>query len=315
MDNSEKISIIVPIYNAEKTLERCIKSLINQSYKNIEIILINDGSSDRSLNICNTYRKVDKRIKVITQNNMGVSLTRNNGIENSTGAYIGFIDADDFINEKYYEKLHNEMTEKNADLAICNYNIIYNKRDERIKSNSSSFVIDSPEEYHKNIKIYNGFLWNKLFKRSIIGNLRLDKKIHYCEDELFVTQYVEKCNLISYISEPLYNYCIQRNSGSSWLKWNEKKVTVISAKIKIIETLKKYEFNVYKQYYLDLFLFYNEIYHRFDRNIDYKNCMKEMYRKIKLSTNYTIKEKINVMIRYNFYDIYNFVRILYHKND
>ena len=119
MENSIKLSIIVPVYNSEKFLNKCINSLINQTIKNIEIILINDGSSDNSLNICNEFAKKDSRIKVFSQENSGQATARNVGLDNATGEYITFTDADDWVDPDYYEKLLNTALNHNADVACA----------------------------------------------------------------------------------------------------------------------------------------------------------------------------------------------------
>ncbi len=120
-----KISIVVPIYNAEKYLDRCIQSILNQSYKDLEIILIDDGSTDSSNKICNNYQKRDNRIKFISQKNEGVSAARNRGISEATGEFIGFVDSDDYIQPNMYETLYGLINKYNCDISICGYFIEY----------------------------------------------------------------------------------------------------------------------------------------------------------------------------------------------
>ena len=127
MKKQDLISIVVPIYNVEKYLEKCINSIIIQTYKNIEIILVNDGSTDSSGKICDIYLKKDKRIKVIHKKNGGLSDARNVGIENAKGKYIAFIDSDDFIDSDFIEILYNLIIEYNADVSCCKCNVIYKK--------------------------------------------------------------------------------------------------------------------------------------------------------------------------------------------
>ena len=116
---NDKISIIVPVYNVEKYLDECIQSIINQTHKNIEIILINDGSTDNSLSILRKYEGIDKRIIVINQENKGLSASRNIGIKKSTGKYISLIDADDIIHPRMIELLYKEIKNNNCDISIC----------------------------------------------------------------------------------------------------------------------------------------------------------------------------------------------------
>ena len=125
MKKQDLISIVVPIYNVEKYLEKCINSIIIQTYKNIEIILVNDGSTDSSGKICDIYLKIDKRIKVVHKKNGGLSDARNVGIENAKGKYIAFIDSDDFLDSDFIEILYNLIIEYNADVSCCKCNVIY----------------------------------------------------------------------------------------------------------------------------------------------------------------------------------------------
>lgn len=120
------ISIIVPIYNAEEFLGECIESILNQSYINIEIILVNDGSTDSSLNICNKYKEMDNRIKIISKSNSGVSDTRNIGISNALGKYICFTDADDMLKNDFVKVLYTEMVNNEVDIVFCNFEYDYN---------------------------------------------------------------------------------------------------------------------------------------------------------------------------------------------
>ena len=128
MKKNNLISIIVPIYNVEKYLKKCIDSIINQTYKNLEIILVDDGSPDNCGKICDEYAKKDNRIKVIHKENGGVSSARNVGVENATGEYIGFVDSDDYIEKDMYEVLINNLKKENADISIIsNYEVYKNK--------------------------------------------------------------------------------------------------------------------------------------------------------------------------------------------
>ena len=122
----EKISVIVPVYNVEQYLERCVDSIINQTYKNLEIILVNDGSTDNSGKLCDELAKRDDRIRVIHKENGGLSDARNTGIEEAEADLIGFIDSDDYIDENMYELLIDNLRETNADLSMCGHYDVYN---------------------------------------------------------------------------------------------------------------------------------------------------------------------------------------------
>lgn len=118
---NELISVIVPIYNTSKYLSKCIDSIINQTYKNLEIILVNDGSTDNSLDICNKYKLIDSRIIIINKDNGGLSSAKNIGLDNHKGRYIAFIDSDDYVDNNFIGELYNNLISTNSDISLCNY--------------------------------------------------------------------------------------------------------------------------------------------------------------------------------------------------
>lgn len=311
--NKQLISIIVPVYNAEEYIERCINSLINQTYRNIEIILINDGSTDKSKDICDSYAKKDGRIKVVNQNNSGVSTARNKGIDVSNGECLCFVDSDDYVSNEFVEKMYKSVLMNKTDLAICSIN---NVSDKGIKYQNSSLYENNTitkATYYKNINTFGGFLWNKIFKKNIIGNLRLEKDIYYCEDELFVINYVERCKKIACVNDSLYFYCTHVGSLSSWKDgWSEKKVTIIKAKQKALKILEKYSFSVYKDYYLKYLYNLIDIYYRYSKNAVKKNQLITMYEKVQNSSEYSFKNKGSAFIRFKHFRLYSLIRKLFH---
>ena len=154
-----EISIIVPVYNAEKYLERCLNSILAQKFINFEVLLINDGSSDESLYICNMFALKDNRITVFDKKNEGVSATRQYGIEKATGAYSVFIDADDWIEPNMLAEMHHTITKQQNDILICNYFINNNLIKEEQRANAPKALIQNM----LNSKI-KGVMWNKLVK-------------------------------------------------------------------------------------------------------------------------------------------------------
>lgn len=210
------ISIIVPVYNNEKYLKKCIDSLIRQTYKNIEIILIDDGSSDSSLDICNEYGRKDKRIKVISQNNSGANVARHNGIKNSTGDYCMFVDSDDWIEKDSVEILINYLKEENYDIIKFNGITEPNKKLKNyydLKELSSKKM--KKEELFDlliNTKILNNMCFSiyksKLFKNISVSN----EKISNCEDFLTNLEVYTKVKNVLFISNILYHYEINLNS-------------------------------------------------------------------------------------------------------
>lgn len=136
------ISVIVPVYNVEKYLDKCVDSIVNQTYKNLEIILVDDGSPDNCPKMCDNWAKKDKRIKVIHKENGGVSSARNVGIDNAKGEYIGFVDSDDWTEKKYIQKLYEVLIQENADIALCGYNRVTGANIEKININGTSEITD-----------------------------------------------------------------------------------------------------------------------------------------------------------------------------
>ena len=208
------ISIVVPIYKVELYLEKCINSIINQTYTNLEIILVDDGSPDRCPQICDEFAKKDNRIKVIHKKNGGVSAARNTGIANSNGLYISFVDSDDYIEPKMYEYLFNLIEEYNADVSTCGYRKIGEDLDEEVCS-KNLFVLESKEALIKLSfgDIIQNYVWNKLFKISLF----VDNNIEFpegkiIEDLAIMYKLIEKANKVIIGNKTMYYY-VQRNNG------------------------------------------------------------------------------------------------------
>lgn len=216
---NSKISVIVPVYNAQKTIKKCIESILVQTYKNLEIILINDGSNDKTEEICEKLVQTDNRIKYYYKENTGVSKTRNFGLEKASGDYISFIDADDFLENNMYEIMIKEIN--NADILICNCFLISDNKkinnDIDIKNNSYENLEEMLKDVNnKEINRYVNPPWNKLIKREIINNnnILFNSKISLGEDLLFNLTCMKYANKINIINERLYNYVVTTNGLS-----------------------------------------------------------------------------------------------------
>lgn len=206
-----KISIIVPVYNTEKYLEKCINSICQQTYKEIEILLINDGSNDSSFEICRKFEKRDSRIKLINKSNTGVADTRNIGIENATGKYIMFVDSDDWIEKNTVEIIMKKIN--NFDLLIFGINKRYkNKFVEMRTKNEKINQIDCTKKVINNSEI-SGYVWNKVFKNSVIkqNQLQFNDKLSMCEDLDFTINFLNKIDNVIIIDDTLYNYRMRKN--------------------------------------------------------------------------------------------------------
>ena len=251
MKEEKKVSIIVPIYNAQDTIENCVNSIINQTYKNIEIILVNDGSKDKSLEICYNLKKTDNRIIVIDKKNEKVSKTRNKGIEVAKGEYIMFVDADDIIELDMIEELTRGI--QFFDLCACNYKKIENEK-VSIKSNIEPFNTTKINEYIEMLKpemLFNQ-LWNKIYRANIIkeNNIKFNEHIQVGEDYLFNINYIANANSVNYINNPLYKYTIQENSLSKRFidRPLEEEIKIVRD-LKCLYEQKKFEMDyVYNEY-------------------------------------------------------------------
>lgn len=228
------ISVIVPVYNVESYLERCIESILNQTYRNLEIILINDGSTDGSKEICDKYRRKDSRVIVVNQDNKGVSSARNLGLELAKGDYIAFVDSDDYLEKDMYELLINCSNESNADIIVCGF-LQMNSKGEKKESfiKNSSGLINSFEcmkRYFNDSEIKEIMYapWNKLFKKEVLRSVRFDENLSMGEDILFIFRCLENSQYIFINNQCKYNY-IYRVDSAMRTKFSEKRFDYIKA--------------------------------------------------------------------------------------
>lgn len=205
-----EISVIVPVYNAEKYLSCCINSILAQSFTNFELLLIDDGSTDKSSEICDDYAAKDQRIKVFHKKNGGVSSARNVGLDHATGKWITFIDSDDRIYEDIFNLISSSYDE---DLVIFNYDIYHNgtiQCGKNIPSSYNSYPIKTLLDKYLSIELLRT-PWSKFFKRDLINTLRFDNKIKIGEDTLFILQYLRKCGCF-FVSEQKYYLWSKENT-------------------------------------------------------------------------------------------------------
>lgn len=218
---SGKISIILPVYNSEEFIKRTLDSLITQTYKNIEILCINDGSSDNSLNILNEYSKKDNRIKIFSQANSGPAKARNTGLANATGEYLMFCDSDDYYEPDMVEVMTKAITEHDVDFVMCEAKVVVQQDKYDISRTQGTIT------YHRNLINKNGIieldlekkyqmnvlLWNKIFKANIIKKYGiLFPNGFECDDNFFIYEYMLIAKKYYAVKKKLYNYSIRRNS-------------------------------------------------------------------------------------------------------
>ena len=230
---SDLVSIIIPVYNAENYIRDCLNSVIKQTYRNIEIILIDDGTLDNSGIICEEYAMKDERIRVIHKKNEGVSTARNVGIGLAKGRYILFVDADDFVTDEYVRMLCEKM--KDTDIVLCGYEKIGLKEEKIVLNKFGLLSRDELFFYILCNNVVHGSCCNKIFRADIIKKNRLcfDKDIAVGEDMLFLVSYLKNCNSYYYIDEALY--CYRKNEESVMQKnyrkneFNEKLYTAMKS--------------------------------------------------------------------------------------
>ncbi len=257
-----EVSIIVPVYNAEKVVRRCIESIINQEYTDFELILCNDGSKDSSGAICDEYVAKDGRIKVIHKENTGVSDTRNQGIKMATGKYIQFLDSDDWITVDATKLLVRTMKENDCDMVISDFYRVVGERishkgnieEEGVMSREkfAEYMMENPADF------YYGVIWNKLYKREIIEKyqIHMDTDVSWCEDFLFNMEYLLHTDKIATLQVPVYYYV--KTEGS-----------LVSQGMSISKTIKMK---------ISVFEYYNDFYKHVYEEEDYEKRRIGVYR-------------------------------------
>lgn len=223
-----KVSIIIPVYNGAKYINRCLHGVLNQDYSNLEIIVVDDGSTDETLHILENY-KFDERVKVISKENGGVSSARNVGLQYVTGQFINFIDCDDSVDSHYISCLLEPFLNKKCDLSVCGYQVINNYQDV-IQSFPSQFKFFenfqkgciSLDDFLIRILLPNSIkstLWNKMFSVNLIKGLTFDERIIIGEDLLFLTKYALRCKSIYFIPYAGYNYLLNNDGAMKKIRF------------------------------------------------------------------------------------------------
>lgn len=209
-----KVSIVVPVYKAQATIKQCIESILGQTYKNIELILIDDGSPDKSGYICDQY-KVDPRVIVIHDKNHGVSHARNIGLHKAAGDYVTFCDSDDYYSNDHIEQLINVAVIKRSDITISGYYVENSDQfTSSVCSQSSGYISQYDVVNHFTLdNEFGGFCWNKLYKRDILSGVEFPEDIDILEDTYFLCLAMKKAKAMYYIAEPSYYYCDNPSSA------------------------------------------------------------------------------------------------------
>ena len=236
------ISVIVPIYNVEAYLDRCVRSIVEQTYENLEIILVDDGSPDGCPAMCDAWAERDSRIRVIHKDNGGLSDARNAGIRIAVGEYISFIDSDDWIEPGFLTELHEAMVQTGADIAECGTAFVDESgnvlRRRGVALQSEIDKMDALRRLILEDGIYQT-VWNKLYRREVIEGILFEKGKHH-EDDFWTYQIFDRIEKLTVIDKPLYNY-LQRSGSIIGAGYTIKRLDGLEARVQRMEYLQKYE--------------------------------------------------------------------------
>ena len=304
------VSVIVPVYKVEGFLKQCVDSLINQTYHNIEIILVDDGSPDNCPELCDEYAKKDNRIRVIHRENGGLSAARNSGINIANGEYICFVDSDDWIDLDMIELLYNAISANNADYAVCG---MKDEFDYKVSQKRTGEILCKTADKNKALELilldecFYGYAWNKLYRRAKFEDLHFDEKLLSCEDLDFTVKYAEKCESVVYTAEKMYHYRHHGLSMTGDMNYSVRKLSVLDAYEKITPIYEKHRADllpIIERNYLKIAI--NILGRMKASKVDdgevlkrIKGIIKKYYPKV-MKSPIGIKTKLNIFISKNF---------------
>ena len=299
------ISVIVPVYKVEQYLDRCVESIVNQTYQHLEIILVDDGSPDRCPEMCDEWAEKDSRIKVIHKENGGLSDARNAGLKAATGQYIAFVDSDDWIDKTFIDYLYRAITDTGADLSACD--VCFVPDGEELPDCMESFgTVQTcfPEEAIGELLKGSSFratVWNKIYKAELLyGETFEIGRLH--EDEFFSYRIFDKCSRLAFVDLPLY--CYRQRADSIMSTYSIGHLDALEAYSRRLELLKHKYPDLYRRDKVlfcvaCLNLYCDALMHQFDNNIVARNRIKEYRRRIHFSfseiVRHSLKKKIYII--------------------
>ena len=304
----DKISVIVPVYKVYNYLEKCFNSIANQTYKNLEIILVDDGSPDDCGKLCDELALRDKRVKVIHKPNGGLSDARNRGIEEATGEFLSFVDSDDYIDEDMISYLHENLVKHKADISTCAIQYLKNSQKTIFDENHIEGLFESEEAIKQSLygPLSSVSACNKLFKKCLFEEIKFPVGITH-EDAYTIPKIFLKANKIYMSSTPKYNYNYMRDDSITTKPFNEKNLDLVEAFI----TNKKIVTKVYPSladvFQYRIYLAYIEVFKKIIISANYKQSSyyKELKNKIKSGTGFIINSpyfsKKNKLLIFIFY--------------
>ena len=236
--DSPLISVIIPVYNCREYIARCMDSVLAQTYRNMEVLLIDDGSTDGSDVLCNQFPSADSRVKVLHIPHSGVSAARNAGLEKAGGEYIAFVDADDHVSPSLLETLLEALLTNDASIVTCHHTKFFSAPGKPKPVRTYRSVVILPDEYCFSKKYSHSTVWGALFRRDTIGDIRFSSAYKVGEDAVFFAQAVLSAERIVDIDVPLYQYCVRTNSQSH-KPYDRDSLTDVAARDRIIELFAK----------------------------------------------------------------------------
>lgn len=299
-NSMKKVSVIIPIYNAEKYLNECLDSILSQTYNNLEILAIDDGSEDTTASLIKSFADQDERIVAYYNDNHGVSYTRNFGLKHCTGEYVTFVDSDDIVSQDFIEQMVHDLEESKADIAVTNVtkNSVFKPE---MFTNGDTILYKDSQMLEQLFEKFEGFLCNKLYKTNLIlkNNIWLEEDIAVCEDLLFNVRYFLNCKKAVYNSGKKYFYRQISDSATNRLN-NSKWFDTMKSYEQIIYLLQNYPSAsklAYFQY--SMFLCAAKYRIRFIKDDDFgiKNKLRKEWKKMRPKWKYfSLKQKIKLYI-------------------
>lgn len=291
IDTDDKVSIIVPIFRVENELDRCLQSLLNQTYTNIEIILIDDGSPDNCPMMCDEYAKEDNRVKVIHKKNGGVSDARNYGLDIAKGKYIAFVDPDDWVDSDFIQILLANLKKEDADISIIGYTMVWDNGRTRRFTNDNQYSVFEKEEAIRELFIQRKFQCmscQKLYKATVFQEIRFPLGITIYEDVAISLLLFQRCNRVVFSGKSKYFY-YQRRESAVHVKFNSEKLHIL----KYCEEIFQYSESLHGKYNIEVHTFYLKIIMEFllelydlDEKFKYKTLIYKLKKDIKKQWHY-----------------------------
>lgn len=321
--NTVKISVIIPVFNVSKWISRCVQSVLHQTFTDFEIILVDDGSTDNSLEICQMFAQKYDCVKVFHKNNGGLSDARNYGVKHSTGKYIVFIDSDDYVENDYLVELYKVISSTSSDLAICEYNMV-EENEKYISSKRFNIPLGISTLSGKKLLPYiyddSGVVivvaWNKIYKKSIFESLSFEKGRLF-EDEYLIVNLLWQVKKVTLIRKPLYNY-VQRKGSIIKTRFTLKKAndvnTFMLRRIKFFkdknnEELYKLAVQNYKDWIIGVTRYKTDI----SDELFWKYLQKQFRQLVRIKSSNSVKKRVKDIIGYLNIGIIN--KIILYKNN